>query len=889
LRYNRSNSPIDPYAYATNDTAEFGAEPEAAKHFIPADGKWVVDRENPQMATGGTRFSKNTPIQKVRPDVEKMTPSARDVGKVRWRKIKDDGKEEMIPALICNQLLAWWIQVQVHNIAGNTMRCPVLQNPYIIPRAPEDNWPDDVARIDRTMKDPTRVTDDGRPTVINERTIAWVQSQIYGTNEAEEKAVRSFEGGKLKVDNRGRLPEDPKQPGIDLTGFNNNFSAGTSFMHCLLASEHNYIADYYRYFHPDWNDEKVFQMARKALCAKVARVHTEWTKDLLQHPALQLAMGIDWSGIIGKRNKLFLMRLADRHPLVYRLLTPLRHNDFLWGMPGSKWEHHSGPNQIQLEFRMVYRLHELVPSEIVLFDPATGVEVARIPIAEFIGKHTRSVVDKHGYPTIAYSAAIQSCGALTLKNFPRGLTKFHNQKDGELTDLAERDIFREREDGTGTYNEFRESLGDPPVTSFMELTGGDAELARELEVLYEYDIDKVDPNIGILAEPRPKGNALSYSQLKQFVGNAIGRLKNNRFLSEGYTYAEYLEGLDYVEHSGGMLEMMARHMPELAEKMEGVERAFGVWKDPETFAQRMLKKTQFDTDKVYSVDLRTLLLGCATLAAAVMIGALTLQVAAIAAAALAIAPLAQTARRMLAMNFMRQVWQNCYTDKRDTMFGTLYKGELWINISAICGGVQSLLVMCAFSWLGWAIYATQPWVALLAALTSLSGLSIWKWSARFAQDAQILKIALRERMRKGKSVIRAASFNCEKARYWLSVDSEEQFERMLMKHAPGRDCMTPYDFERLHEENRVNKKRGILLTALLLPWDLACQWFAQMRTDKLLAQFADRTPMDSDEHQFLPAVSREMLLRLCDGSAEHALKREKEKGDCDPSPLIIRN
>ena len=91
-----------------------------------------------------------------------MRPLARDVGKIRWRKIQPEtGEDIMIPALICNQLLWVWLQPQVHNIAGNTSRCPVMQNPYIMPRSPEDNWPDDVALIDRTMKDPTRVTDDG--------------------------------------------------------------------------------------------------------------------------------------------------------------------------------------------------------------------------------------------------------------------------------------------------------------------------------------------------------------------------------------------------------------------------------------------------------------------------------------------------------------------------------------------------------------------------------------------------------------------------------------------------------------------------------------------------------------------------------------------------------
>ncbi len=456
------------------------------------------------------------------------------------------------------------------------------------------------------MRDPTRVTDNGRPTPLNERDHTWSQAQVYGSSAEEQAQLRSYEGGKLRLELNGRLREDPNKPGIDKTGFNNNFNPVLSLLHWLMVLEHNALADHYRYFHPDWDDEKLFQMARKANAAQIARIHTDqWTRDLLQHPTLQLAMHADWYGLLGQRLKMYLMRLANRHPWVDRLLQPLRNNDFIWGMPGSKWEHHDGPFQVPKHFRMVYRLHEMTLSEYEILEPGTGRTLERIKLIDFIHEHTRPIVEKFGYEALAWSFVTASAGALTLHNFPRALTEFKNQQDGALTDLAERDLFRERADGTGSYNEFRVSMGEPPVESFLELTGGDAELARELEVKYEGDVDKVDAGIGILAEPKAEGFALGFTQFYQFVLNAPRRLKSNRHLSVGYTYKGYEEGMDWVEHGGGMSGIIARHLPGLRPYMEGVERWFMPWKETETFPQRMLTQTEQGTGKAFKSEART--------------------------------------------------------------------------------------------------------------------------------------------------------------------------------------------------------------------------------------------------------------------------------------------
>lgn len=909
IRFNRSNALTDPYDYAANDTRSFGAEPEKAEHEYTADGSWVLDRENPQMGTPNTRFGSNIPPKKVRPDVEEMTPSAREAGKLRWRRLDENGKEIVVPAMILNDMAGGWIQFEFHNFGGNTKRDPISACPHLMKREPNDNWPADHARIDRTSADPTRVTDNGRPTPINEKTVAWVQGQIYGSNEGELSGLRSFVGGKLTVDADLRLPEDPAKPGIDKTGFNNNYNPLLSFLHWLFVSEHNAIAEHYAFFHPDWDDEKLFQMARKVNVAQIARIHTiQWTEDLLQHPTLQLGMHADWYGFLGQRLKMYLMRLEQRFPFVTRLLKPLRASDTIWGMPGSKWEHHDGPFQVPKHFRMVYRLHEMILSEHEIVEPGSNRKLDRIKLIDFVHSNTRPIVAQFGYETLAWSFVSKSCGALTLHNFPRALTQFENQQDHELTDLAERDIFRERTDGTGTYNEFRMSVGEPPVTSFMELTGGDAELARELEIKYEGDVDKVDAGIGILCEPKPAGFALGFCQFYQFVLNAPRRVKSNRHLTEGFNYAEYGVGMDWVEHGGGMLGAMARHLPGIRPQMEGVARAFAPWQETETFPLRQLNKTHEDTANVFKADLRLFALAALTAVVAVLTGAVGLPTAATLLAAVTVIPLALTARRMLAMRYMQLCWKKCYTDKRGFMFGTLTRAEDSIIRAAKFGKLHAAAVMGGSAFLALAFAASHPLVSTLLVLVAIAAIPVRTWSRAFAADAHVLKIALRNRMRDGQPELdtdsligetafeRRYAFNNSvpelvrarpnKDRYVYSAKGEidmDEFEFLFRSYAPGRDHLTAYDFSRMIEGLAVSDaKQG------------RGNWFSRLlqrradtrRAHELIHSFADMVV--EEDKKLVPAISRKMLLAFYDGSAQAQLTREHEEGDRDPSPVVIR-
>src|SRR5262249_22777181 len=141
-------------------------------------------------------------------------------------------------------------------------------------------------------------------------------------------------------------------------------------------------------------------------------------------------------------------------------------------------------------------------------------------------------VKAFGYNVITYSLAKAVAGKLDLHNFPSALTKFETQQHqlqapglkNANFDLAIVDILRERESWDATYNEFRKSVGEPPVTSFMELSGGRKDLADELERVYG-NVDAVDAYVGVLVEPKPEGFVLSYTQFYQFVLNAPRRVK----------------------------------------------------------------------------------------------------------------------------------------------------------------------------------------------------------------------------------------------------------------------------------------------------------------------------------------------------------------------------
>jgi len=976
IRFVRSDTLTDPYDYATNDVKPKGAEPEQAKRGYTTTGEWVSDKDNPRMGAENTRDGSNIPPKKVRPDVENLMLKAREIGKLKHRLVVA-GKTIFQPALILNDLAGGWIQFQFHNFGGNTKRDDIANNPHKVEMPASEGWKEKEMVVDRTTKDPSRVTDNGRPTIMNERTQAWIQAQIYGTNEAEQKPLRTWTDGKMLIDENGRLPANPAKPGIDLSGFTNNYNPLLSFLHWAFVVNHNNIVDYLRKFHPDWDDATMFDYARKINVASIDQIHTtEWTEDLLQHPTLQEGMHAEFYGLFGPKIKAWLMRFSYRHPWFAKLIKPVSNNDVIWGMPGSKWEHHDGPFQVPKHFRMVYRLHEMILDQHEFLEPGTDRLLGRAELIDFVHQNTRPIVEKYGYDVLAYSFVKKSAGALKLHNFPPALTQFKNQQNGQLTDLAMLDIFREMTDGTGSYNEFRRSLGEPPVKSFLELTGGDAELAKELERTFEGDIEAVPPGIGILAEPKPAGFALGFTQFYQFVLNAPRRVKSNRHLTEFYTHKDYtFEGMEWAWHSGGMGGVIERAMkglpngPAVVASMEGVTRWFAPWPDTETFPVRLLDQSAADSNKLLKSTLKLLAMGSFAAFSAwlgVAVSAFTIVPAAVLVLS---APLALYATRMRAWRYMQKTWQSAYTDRRHSMFPTLFQGEKTAARAALLGRVGARVALYGGLYLAWAFAGTNPVVAVLMGLTALMARSLIKATNAYENDMQLLKIALQNRLREGYPVATVENTAPEaksdlERRYWMLVPAGAKqpvatvwhsyrvlnehglgkiaafktalishlifghrtqrglgikgrwnagilfnplaiyvpnmvqaqgpsstgifahagndkgltpgnvdlaaFDEMFSRYAPGRDYMTAYDFSRMREDKRWRDAKDGVGGPL---YRLLGAFAVKARTDQLLQLYADRVA--NEDKTLVPAISRDMMLRMYKGTAQADIAAER--------------
>ncbi len=132
--------------------------------------------------------------------------------------------------------------------------------------------------------------------------------------------------------------------------------------------------------------------------------------------------------------------------------------------------------------------------------------------------------------------------------------------NGDRVDLGTIDIARDRERGVPRYNDFRERLRKKRITRFEDLTD-DPELAEEIRDVYDDDIDRVDLQVGMLAEPLPPGFGFSDTAFRIFILMASRRLKSDRFFTNDYSEDVYTpEGLAWVE-GNSMVDLLAAPPP----------------------------------------------------------------------------------------------------------------------------------------------------------------------------------------------------------------------------------------------------------------------------------------------------------------------------------------
>ncbi|RZA27310.1 MAG: hypothetical protein EOP10_00560 [Proteobacteria bacterium] len=236
-----------------------------------------------------------------------------------------------------------------------------------------------------------------------------------------------------------------------------------------------------------------------------------------------------------------------------------------------------------------------------------------ISLVDTLREKSFDVVHNVGIDNLALTFGLTPVGQLTLGNFPAFMTdlKVPGVPGGKI-DLAAMDLLRDRERGVPRFNEFRRQIHLKPLKSIDDFV--DKELMAEiksgkgrdlnsnntlspaaiaakkaalaaqqafvvkLKTIYGNDIEKVDLQVGILAEfTRPHGYAISETQFQIFILNASRRLFSDRFLTEAYTPEFYTQvGFDYVNQTT-MVDILKRSFPKLSRPLQGVENAFDVW------------------------------------------------------------------------------------------------------------------------------------------------------------------------------------------------------------------------------------------------------------------------------------------------------------------------
>ena len=416
-------------------------------------------------------------------------------------------------------------------------------------------------QIPRTRRDPTSDDDPTTPpTYVTADSHWWDGSQIYGSDAGFAQAIRTGEGGKLRIDEQGLLPADLAEH-VDLEGVAANFWVGLGILHTLFTLEHNAICDALREEDSSWTDDDIFDRARLVNSALIAKIHTvEWTPAIIAHPTTKFAMNANWWGLVGER---FTRRFGR-----------LGRSEVLSGIPGSPTKHHAAPYSLTEEFVAVYRMHPLLPDDFTFRSLDSDRVLAELTFPEIGALETRGRLEEMGVANALYSFGVSHPGAITLHNYPRFLQTLR-RPDGTMLDLAATDIMRIRERGVPRYNDFRELFHKKRVESFEELTRK-PQTAEELERIYG-DVDQLDLMVGLYAEPLPKGFGFSDTAFRVFVLMASRRLKSDRFFTSDYRPEVYSPtGFRWVQDTT-MSDVLLRHYPELEPALRGVDNAFAPW------------------------------------------------------------------------------------------------------------------------------------------------------------------------------------------------------------------------------------------------------------------------------------------------------------------------
>ena len=328
----------------------------------------------------------------------------------------------------------------------------------------------------RNVFDPNTGTEPSNPRkYINHITSFVDASTIYGSDESRAKWLRTFTGGKIKVSSGNLLPWntitgeyndviDPSAPemAMPLPNVTKFFVSGDvranenpflTAMHTLFTREHNRLCTKLANEFPSWNDEELYQRARKLVGAEIQAItYEEWLPEL----------GMELDTYLGYN--------ASVDPGIMNVFSAAAYR---YG--------HTTINSVLV--RMDNAGNYMAEGDILLRD------------AYFNPGATKDIGGIEPY-LIGMSTVIQQdfdCKIIDdLRNFLFGAPGAGGM------DLAVINIERGRERGLPDYNTVRSDFGLERLNDFNQMSS-DLIMNQTLKFVYS-DVNKIDPWVGMLAE-----------------------------------------------------------------------------------------------------------------------------------------------------------------------------------------------------------------------------------------------------------------------------------------------------------------------------------------------------------------------------------------------------
>jgi len=373
-----------------------------------------------------------------------------------------------------------------------------------------------VIPLSRSKSDPASGNSKSNPRQqINDITAFLDGSMVYGSDKTRDDALRTFQGGHLKMDAGGLLPSNTaglaNANDTHQTPDNQLFLAGDvranenielTSIQTLFVREHNRLADEIAKGNPKLTDEQIFQQARMKVIGEIQAItYNEFLPALLGPNAIQPYTGYKSNVNAGITNEFSAAAFRVGHTMVGDDV------DFLDDQGND--------------------VREPVPLSQAFFNPnllrSTGVD----PVLKYLASDRAEEID---------TQVVDS-----LRNF-----LFGAPGQGGL-DLAALNIQRGRDHGLADYNSTRAAFGLPKVTSFEQISS-DPAVQKQLKQLYG-NVNNIDLWVGGLAENHIQSGNMGET-FTRIIADQFTRLRDgDRFWYQNVFQGKDLEDISHTKLS----------------------------------------------------------------------------------------------------------------------------------------------------------------------------------------------------------------------------------------------------------------------------------------------------------------------------------------------------